>query len=944
MKKVLIVLGFAMLATAAMAQTKKPVNAPMSHSERFIQKVKADMAAEKPVDYKASIFTKDGETLVQTFDFTTDAGIIYGANGLIHAGDVINGQAVPAARAHGFSSTDTYWQRFTMADIPDSAKSGNNSQVYGGSAAFNNLYSEAPFYGATKTRLGAYLSDSLTTSATGFMFISLIDHHGQAGVFHAFFQMPAIAMPAGRLLVDVDWYQYNRKFYDTTYVDYKLADGWHSVECNIEGVDVDVNGTSPQRYVLTLPAAAAGPDNLELRFRIYGREGAAAHGYMWAVDDVKVIAVTSPSRWGLSSEGHLDGFYGTLPQGFNIPIAYTLNVRNKGTQTLTGNHMYLNHIAPNGTTTEVIDATQIDVPAGNVLQNYVFRINERGFMHPEYGFDANGYYDHARIQSYSLYNGDATTPAWRASSGQFGTTAEAMAAGFQMRGLPTENVGKNKFYISLANAEGLTATFDTITYTVSGYLNDDPDYGFLGGYRWSHDNGVIPGGSEYAWQWDTPYVGNDPEVGHQYDEGYQLYTRYNSPSEIPVDNQGRPWVIKGIEYVTSTSLTASQVTGQHIAPMLMKQVLDDTGAVDFVDIATGLSANDYSEVPATAAAESRFGYTLPGEPYNAFDLQLPAQPELEPNLTYLVGYVNGGGTFSLAQIQHSYAISHDGEDFVYRSYYNEPALRDYYNQFNPLNKPYDAWTYDPTGSNAAGTYHSIFGYNIDVYPMVRLIVGPRQHIDKYSILSECSNTEENQYWIYRSDLGENVCGFTDTNIYEGGSVSYYILPGADEDGVIDSMVIDNIYIDGTPIDLNDENMVSAVNYDVYHPDHGEGAEEEWPALLERSYYIVTLRNINSDHTISAAASTRHLGVLQAEDKVNLQLAPNPATSQVKLNLTGVQGMVQCSILDMSGRVVYSSNINANNETVINLNGIAAGAYFVRVTGNDFSKVEKLIVR
>ena len=55
-------------------------------------------------------------------------------------------------------------------------------------------------------------------------------------------------------------------------------------------------------------------------------------------------------------------------------------------------------------------------------------------------------------------------------------------------------------------------------------------------------------------------------------------------------------------------------------------------------------------------------------------------------------------------------------------------------------------------------------------------------------------------------------------------------------------------------------------------------------------------------------------------------------------------MVNCSIIDMSGRVVYNQSINAENANVINLNSLAKGAYFVRITNEQFSKVEKLIVR
>ena len=55
-------------------------------------------------------------------------------------------------------------------------------------------------------------------------------------------------------------------------------------------------------------------------------------------------------------------------------------------------------------------------------------------------------------------------------------------------------------------------------------------------------------------------------------------------------------------------------------------------------------------------------------------------------------------------------------------------------------------------------------------------------------------------------------------------------------------------------------------------------------------------------------------------------------------------MVNCALIDMSGRVVYSQNINAETAQVINLDGLAKGAYFVRITNDKFSKIEKLIVR
>ena len=89
---------------------------------------------------------------------------------------------------------------------------------------------------------------------------------------------------------------------------------------------------------------------------------------------------------------------------------------------------------------------------------------------------------------------------------------------------------------------------------------------------------------------------------------------------------------------------------------------------------------------------------------------------------------------------------------------------------------------------------------------------------------------------------------------------------------------------------------------------------------------------------------RCLGIESEAVNVALGLQPNPATSTVSINMRGVTGMVDCSIIDMSGRVVYSRTINAESSHTVDLSNIAAGAYFVRVTNDKFSKVEKLIVR
>ena len=76
----------------------------------------------------------------------------------------------------------------------------------------------------------------------------------------------------------------------------------------------------------------------------------------------------------------------------------------------------------------------------------------------------------------------------------------------------------------------------------------------------------------------------------------------------------------------------------------------------------------------------------------------------------------------------------------------------------------------------------------------------------------------------------------------------------------------------------------------------------------------------------------------------MRLQPNPATSMVRISLKNVSGNVNMSLIDMSGRVVTTSQFNAENGTTINVSNLAKGAYFVRITNNYFTKIEKLIVR
>jgi len=68
--------------------------------------------------------------------------------------------------------------------------------------------------------------------------------------------------------------------------------------------------------------------------------------------------------------------------------------------------------------------------------------------------------------------------------------------------------------------------------------------------------------------------------------------------------------------------------------------------------------------------------------------------------------------------------------------------------------------------------------------------------------------------------------------------------------------------------------------------------------------------------------------------------PNPTSGIV--NLQGLSGLTEITIIDMSGRVVFMKQ-NVSEETILNLEILVEGVYFMEIETNTFSMVQRLVV-
>lgn len=892
MKKALMVLGLAMCTTFAFAQTN---SVSISKSKQDANQVKArTIDANNAIDYKASIFAKSGDTLVTwEFDQAMASSV---TSGTLSANDMIADTLV-GNNAHGQNATFALWRR-----INDSASIYSTEFA----ATYPNLSDNSNYSVWLMNNLAIRVSAVNVGNDNGFMFVDLTDAAAHSGVFNTYFALPAVQTPANTGVVDIAFIQAYRKYYDLCYIDYKVGNSWKTTEINVTGIDCDVNSWAAYRATYVMPLELAAQPTIEIRFRSFSNarnNRVESYGNYWMVDNVKVIAYPTPTnRWVRHGEKYIDGAYGTIPEGMTIPLTWGATVTNTGTSALSNVNVQMSHLYFDND--ELQTNVFLTAPQSNIAAEGTgtLIVNERGFYYDDEDLDYQG---------------------WLGYADNYG--AEHIGSPWTLRGMPTTNPGYN-YLTATATCGDLVAEWDTILYRVSQMEEVEP--GMIEGYRWAHDNGLIPSGAIYCAQFtDNHYITDDPGSSDHYTKaGYNMSVRYTTGNDIP-----EGWVLRGLEFVVATTADVmDNAAGAQFVPLAYTEEYSEDGRVGWNGINTGVSSA-IVEVTENQINTLETGYILPSQSYRAINVLFPEQPELQPNTAYRFGYrLNRDGYFAPASIAWSYK----NEQGSNTAYYNDANIAPFYNQFIHATY-YDVYVSDPIEDD----YLWASGY-FEGTPMIRPIIGPAMEIPRTTVYPQCEG-DTNYYIEYEDD---DVCG-ADVSIAEGSSPVFYVVPLGDH------MVIDQIFVDGVAIEPWNEEEGTG-DPDCWTGEYNVTNEANQVVLL-RNYIAYQYSNITAPaagqaHTISATCHWEPwgdpIGIDPVAANVSLGLSPNPATSQVSMNIKGVTGMVNCNIIDMSGRVVYNANINAEQTHTINLSNIPAGAYFVRVTNNDFSKVEKLIVR
>jgi hypothetical protein len=79
-----------------------------------------------------------------------------------------------------------------------------------------------------------------------------------------------------------------------------------------------------------------------------------------------------------------------------------------------------------------------------------------------------------------------------------------------------------------------------------------------------------------------------------------------------------------------------------------------------------------------------------------------------------------------------------------------------------------------------------------------------------------------------------------------------------------------------------------------------------------------------------------------ENGYSFSIYPNPSNGNFNLELLNFDESVKVSIVDLTGRLVYESQLSGNNIFQLDITDKAAGTYFVRLQSGDYQIVKQIV--
>ncbi len=172
--------------------------------------------------------------------------------------------------------------------------------------------------------------------------------------------------------------------------------------------------------------------------------------------------------------------------------------------------------------------------------------------------------------------------------------------------------------------------------------------------------------------------------------------------------------------------------------------------------------------------------------------------------------------------------------------------------------------------------------------------------------------------------------------------------------VNNSATADFSFVQGSSSDILNVDFTNAsTNADSYSWNFGDGTALNTEVNPTHSYatfqsYTVELTAISTACENDMASKTVVVTGLEVDDLLSSQLEvfPNPTKGAFTLNLNAISNAkdIQVEVMDLTGRVVYTKQLNDLNNQSINLSSLSPNLYFVKVQIDGKVGVKRLMIQ
>ncbi len=111
-------------------------------------------------------------------------------------------------------------------------------------------------------------------------------------------------------------------------------------------------------------------------------------------------------------------------------------------------------------------------------------------------------------------------------------------------------------------------------------------------------------------------------------------------------------------------------------------------------------------------------------------------------------------------------------------------------------------------------------------------------------------------------------------------------------------------------------------------------------VIDGNYAVIVQKNACLD--TSACVNFTITGVSEEQGSNSVNIYPNPANEQLFIDLKNIKG-TNLTLIDITGKEVYSSDITGKNKVSISLRDYDSGVYFVTITSKNEKLAYKLVV-